>query len=566
MKLYSFLGRLYFLIFIYISSTSWALPYEKRSSHVEFTNYNRRKLSHGKILLKGDNKLKYVLYNIKDIHVQLSSDVIYKNKKLSDVHQEVKYATTPKYSGNVGEYKNRHGDEVSLAEALTQKSEEKSSINMVLPIAGTITVLFSMGLLVAIFQCCCRKRQSSDTEEVKSSDNKPADSGKTSGNDVGKEDKPQDHTQGPENEEPFSIRSKIKAFEGVIPTKPSPGPLRPTKKRPESNAFKALENQGIVYGMGKSPSRLSKTPEDENQNQNAILTQEIPKSEGEATPDDDLGGYKQPQNPDVVIAEVDEDDEFSAIKRDTSVLRSYKKAPPPKNRNRSSAAVRRKRARETTTDVLFNDSSDNSFLNVPDDLEVMYTDNKSEGNNSTERNKNKDHNKSDTNEKNKNKTDKSDSMEKKKNKSDKIDSSERNKNKKDKNQKDKKEVDKNETPNIVTSDYSDDNIIDISKQEVPPEVFTGGNIFMHIDPTVKKKNGAKIEKKPATPPTTRIRSSQLSVEERKEKAKSTPLSLSSHEDLAKALGKLKSPSKENNTQKIAGKNRSSTDLSSNSHL
>lgn len=150
---------------------------------------------------------------------------------------------------------------------------------------------------------------------------------------------------------------------------------------------------------------------------------------------------------------------------------------------------------------------------MTDDLEVMYTDNqnnKTEGSNSTERNKNKNHNKSDTNEKNKNKTDKSDSMEKKKNKSDKNDSSESNKNKKDKNQKDKKEVDKNETPDIVTSDYSDDNIIDISKQEVPPEVFTGGNIFMHIDPTVKKKNGTKIEKKPATPPTTRIRSSQLS--------------------------------------------------------
>lgn len=35
----------------------------------------------------------------------------------------------------------------------------------------------------------------------------------------------------------------------MIPTQPSPGPVRPTKKRPESNAFKALENQGIVYGM-----------------------------------------------------------------------------------------------------------------------------------------------------------------------------------------------------------------------------------------------------------------------------------------------------------------------------
>lgn len=45
---------------------------------------------------------------------------------------------------------------------------------------------------------------------------------------------------------------------------------------------------GFIF-QGKSPSRLSKTPEDENQNQNAILTQEIPKSEGEATPDDDLG-------------------------------------------------------------------------------------------------------------------------------------------------------------------------------------------------------------------------------------------------------------------------------------
>lgn len=45
---------------------------------------------------------------------------------------------------------------------------------------------------------------------------------------------------------------------------------------------------GFIF-QGKSPSRLSKTPEDENQNQNAILTQEISKSEGEATPDDDLG-------------------------------------------------------------------------------------------------------------------------------------------------------------------------------------------------------------------------------------------------------------------------------------
>lgn len=64
------------------------------------------------------------------------------------------------------------------------------------------------------------------------------------------------------------------------------------------------------------------------------------------------------------------------------------------------------------------------------------------------------------------------------------------------------------TPAIVTTDHSETNVIDLSKQQVPPEVFSGGNIFMHIDPTVKK-NSASEEKKPATPPT-RLRTSQLS--------------------------------------------------------
>ncbi|CAG2247289.1 unnamed protein product [Mytilus edulis] len=489
-----------FLILIYIPLTTWSFPYEKRSySHVD-TIFNKRK--HIKEDTYVNNKLKLQL-NIKDP----ARNVIFKP---TDVHyvqlpQEVKYVTTGthKYSGNVKEYKNSDSEDVSLAEALTQESEEnKSSFSMVLPIAGTLTVLFSMSILVAIFQCCCRKkRQTSQSEEVKTRNDKQVDSGKDSGDELLKdEEKIHTESQGSEKEEKeiTSIKSKIKAFEGVIPTQPSPGPIRHVRKRPESNAFKALENQGIVYGMGKSPSRLSKTPEDENQN--ATVSEEITRAERETTPDDDLGGYKQPENPDVVIADVDENDEFGVIVRDTSVLRSHKRAPPPKNRNRSSAAVRRKRARRQIQILyLFNDSSNNSSLAVPDDLELVYSDKVSV--------------KSDT----------------------------------------------------MTSDHSDDNIIDISKQEVPPEVFSGGNIFMHIDPTVKK-NAVKVEKKPATPPPTpRVRTSQLSVEERKEKAKSTPL-LTSHEDLAKALGKLKSPSKENNSAKTAGKNRSSTDLSSNTKM
>ncbi|XP_063445000.1 MATH and LRR domain-containing protein PFE0570w-like [Mytilus trossulus] len=552
MKLYSFLGRLYFLILIYIPSTTWSFPYEKRSySHVD-TIFNKRK--HIKEDTYVNNKLK-LQFNIKDP----ARNVIFKPTDVHNVQlpQEVKYVTTGthKYSGNVREYKNSDSEDVSLAEALTQESEEnKSSFSMVLPIAGTLTVLFSMSILVAIFQCCCRKkRQTSQSEEVKTRNDKQVDSGKDSGDELLKdEEKIHTENKGSEKEEKeiTSIKSKIKAFEGVIPTQPSPGPIRHVRKRPESNAFKALENQGIVYGMGKSPSRLSKTPEDENQN--ATVSEEVTRTERETTPDDDLGGYKQAENPDVVIADVDENDEFGVIVRDTSVLRSHKRAPPPKNRNRSSAAVRRKRARETNPDVLFNDSSNNSSLALPDDLELVYSDKVSV--------------KSDTSDSKDRKKDKTDSSERNKNK---TDSAEKSKQKKDKikilNDKDLIEKKREETPTIVTSDHSDDNIIDISKQEVPPEVFSGGNIFMHIDPTVKK-NAVKVEKKPATPPPTpRVRTSQLSVEERKEKAKSTPL-LTSHEDLAKALGKLKSPSKENNSAKTAGKNRSSTDLSSNTKM
>lgn len=527
MKVYSFLGQLYFLILICITSTTWAFPFEKRSASNLDLKFNRK-------------------FSYKDHKKTQASQVVWSqpNQGGDIIHYIVQpqEITTHTYSGNV------ISKDVSLAEALTQNSEDSthSSISMVLPIAGTLTVLFSMSILVAIFQCCCRKRQtsSSESEDVKDSSNdrlvETTDSGSSQPKDEGKPDK----TQGSENEEKEnnapSIKNRIKAFEGVIPTQPSPGPVRPVKKRPESNAFKALENQGIVYGMGKSPSRLSKTPEDENQNEPA----EEPKPENQTKDDDDMGGYKEKENPDVVIADVDENDEFAVIVRDTSVLRSHKRAPPPKNRNRSSAAIRRHRARETTTDLLFNDSgADNSFLMIPDNLSnksSIHSDisdsREKQGSTESKKDKNKE-TKTETSSGNTN-----------------IDSIP------DKGGKKSREVtpkpEGEVTPAIVTTDHSETKIIDLSKQQVPPEVFSGGNIFMHIDPTVKKSSASE-ERKPATPPT-RLRTSQLSVEERKEKAKSTPL-LSSHEDLAKALGKLKSPSQENNS---GGKNRSSSDLSS----
>lgn len=167
MKLYSFLGRLYFLIFIYVTSTTWAFPFEKRSATDLDLKFNK------KFINKDVNKHKEMnfLFNIKD--TQLHGDIIHHSDDVQP--QEMKY-TTHKYLGNV--IKNRGSEDVSLAEALTENSEDikHSSINMVLPIAGTLTVLFSMSILVAIFQCCCRKRQtSSESEDVKDSNDKLVD-------------------------------------------------------------------------------------------------------------------------------------------------------------------------------------------------------------------------------------------------------------------------------------------------------------------------------------------------------------------------------------------------------
>ena len=63
-----------------------------------------------------------------------------------------------------------------------------------------------------------------------------------------------------EEEEAVSFRNRIKAFEKTHTPEPSPVSKGPTpKKRPQSEAFKAFENKGIIIGMVSATTDLCGT-------------------------------------------------------------------------------------------------------------------------------------------------------------------------------------------------------------------------------------------------------------------------------------------------------------------
>lgn len=272
---------------------------------------------------------------------------------------------------------------LSRREALQQADVAEGDASwstMVLTIASTLVALFSMSVLVAVFQCCCRRRKRNSSPEIDNNEEKQtADDQNKNNEKPGKEEaikqnnveKKTGEDSKENTDEKLSFKDKLKAFEKKDESKEAqhrPGPT--PKKRPQSEAFKAFEAKGLpIMGMPKGQGpRFPKPKEPQNEKEEAEVTLR-PKITVTLSPDavSDSGSYKQPDNPDVVIADEDEDDsEFGAIKRETAVLRSYRKAPPPKNRNRSSAAFRRKNAQQSTANLISEDTESEPLL-TPDD-------------------------------------------------------------------------------------------------------------------------------------------------------------------------------------------------------
>ncbi|KAJ8319151.1 hypothetical protein KUTeg_004242 [Tegillarca granosa] len=73
------------------------------------------------------------------------------------------------------------------------------------------------------------------------------------------------------------IKSKIKAFEVKKDAQvhPSPESVKPTKKRPGSEAFKVFENKGIIMGM----YRKAAPPKGRNRSSRAFRLQQVEQSQ-----------------------------------------------------------------------------------------------------------------------------------------------------------------------------------------------------------------------------------------------------------------------------------------------
>ncbi|XP_062573325.1 neurofilament heavy polypeptide-like isoform X2 [Saccostrea cucullata] len=480
---------------------------------------------------------------------------------------------------------------LSRREALQQADVDASGgswSTMVLTIASTLVALFSMSVLVAVFQCCCRRRKRSASPETEEKEEKTAEDKNQNNEKVNKEEvskptsKQNDKKQGEDSQEKtddnkLSFKDKLKAFEKKDDSKESPLRPGPTpKKRPQSEAFKAFEGKGLIMGMpmGQGP-RFPKPKETQNEEKEEADVIMRPKITITPSPDadSDTGSYKQPDNPDVVIADEDDDDsEFGAIKRETAVLRSYRKAPPPKNRNRSSAAFRRKNAQQSMAQLIGEDKEEEPLLSTEDNSLIQNggTKNKDrtklspEPNESNppkakERSRSKTPEKSDS-EKSASKTvseksglktpDKSDSKPFDKSGSktpEKAGSKTPNKER-------SKTPDKSgsktpeEKPAKVNSDKQTVDKTVTSDSPASSGIPAGGNIFAQIDPTVKKTSPAAV-----TAPTS------LETRSRADKVKSSPLFLED-DKLMKALNERLKAQQEENADKDKRRRSLNTDL------
>ncbi|XP_069123278.1 nucleolar protein dao-5-like isoform X1 [Argopecten irradians] len=288
----------------------------------------------------------------------------------------------------------RSEDELAKSRALSQEvgdreSNNKSMSKMVVTIISTITALVSMSMLVALFQCCCRRKKRRSSEAKGSDDNGKTLVDNDGGQSIVEEVKPLNEEEDGEKEEPcveldttdepvvlrkhdresseekdVSVRNRIKAFEEK-PTSPSSNEIRGQvmKKRPESDAFKVFENKGILIGMGRTPKPKVTIEESDGEELDQDKGSQSPSSiktsptvspkpgKSPAVSPKPTKDRLYPDNPDVVIASDDEDDEFAVIKRESEVLKSFSKPSAPKTRNRTSQAIGGRRARATNSPV-----------------------------------------------------------------------------------------------------------------------------------------------------------------------------------------------------------------------
>lgn len=275
---------------------------------------------------------------------------------------------------NVIETKPKDGINFAVMPVESVTSDYKID-NMLLAIGAGIVAL-GMGIVFGIFGCCCKKQK---VETEKDKEEQSAIINTAEEIDKGLPDAPLDLSESSkeEEEEPKSIKDKIKAFENEKkPIIPQPTDVTPQGRIRNSEAFTALAGKQLFIGMSRPPPVTVREEPDENKSKDdstgdtlASVTDEMSKSDThEEIPEITLdntsthSSTSQPHNPDVVIAS-DDEDEFADIQRGTKVLKSFQRAKPP--RNRSPATRSNRKLRQKSPGNLGRserDSPDNAFL------------------------------------------------------------------------------------------------------------------------------------------------------------------------------------------------------------
>ncbi|KAL4240198.1 hypothetical protein ACF0H5_000992 [Mactra antiquata] len=200
-----------------------------------------------------------------------------------------------------------------------------------------LVVLCSIGIVGGVFGCCCPKKKES-VDEVKDS-NITNDNGVKATQDIPMEVNTSDNlTANVDLDDRVSVKEKAKALDNMLILQPSPSNRSPSNRRskslatPDSPKSKRLSQ--------RSPDRHE---DRRSKNLDLNIDSEMSRSIVDSitdTPDDitdNLSMYSstisQGNNPDVVIADSDEDDQFAEIQRGTKILKSFQRAKPPRNRS-----------------------------------------------------------------------------------------------------------------------------------------------------------------------------------------------------------------------------------------
>ncbi|XP_052261821.1 uncharacterized protein LOC127865833 [Dreissena polymorpha] len=256
-------------------------------------------------------------------------------------------------------------------------SSSKKLSELLITVGSGLVVLVSVGVIIGLFGCCCKKkpREVTDVTETKVTPEEIKVNEKSFSKNPSQVFNPSELKAVEDldgTEAGLSVKDKIKALDTklliqqpspdkrrsqisndkasarhsqLLPDKshlPQRSPDLPTKRRSYNEAFSPEQVPLLVpqATLAAAQPTVTVSEEDVVGEPTRSTADNVSKSDTQDDISDKIfdnisthSSISQPYNPDVVIADTDEEDEFSEIQRGTTILKSFQRAKPPRNRS-----------------------------------------------------------------------------------------------------------------------------------------------------------------------------------------------------------------------------------------